>query len=128
MLSGCGAASDRFQPGTWELESWMEVDGRSEAISGQVDTVRITPEMADFGAKPVFFSSFYHGQGGVNVTFADGIISGNFDQQAVAPFPAHQQAVEGWYAPDAFEMRIAMPQIAGVQTYQVVQGRLTEPE
>jgi len=128
MLAGCGVGEDSYAPGTWELEGWMDVDGYGETGQRQTDTVRITPEMSGFGVRAVTFSKFYHGQTGENVVFENGEISGFLDQQAVAPFPAHQQAVSGWYRPDAFEMRITMPPIAGTQAYQVVSGQLVQPE
>ncbi len=128
VLAGCGAAEERYLPGTWELEGWMEVDGHGETGQRQTDTVRITPEMVGFSVQAVTFSKFYHGQTGENVVFENGEISGFLDQQAVAPFPAHRQEVLGWYRPDAFELRITMPPIAGTQAYQVVTGQLVQPE
>ena len=128
MLAGCGVGDDRYAPGTWELESWMEMEGHSDVTPHQTDTLRLTPEMAGFDVRTVTFSKFYHGQAAANVVFEDGTISGHLDQAAVAPFPAHEQAVSGTYGADRFEMRITMPPIAGTQAYQVVRGRLVEPQ
>lgn len=73
------------------------------------------------------FTEFYHGVTGGNIIFKDGKISGSLHQQAVAPFPEHQQELSGTYSADRFEMRIAMPLIMGVQSYQYITGLLVEP-
>ena len=126
-LAGCGQSGDSFTPGEWELEAWMEVDGRSGQIEPRTDNVTIPQNMAGFDPRGVVFSKFYHGQRPTNVEFSDGVISGHLDQAAVAPFDAHEQPITGWYRADAFEMRITMPAIAGFQSYQVVSGKLVEP-
>jgi len=127
MLAGCGGQSEHFAPGTWELESWMEADGRSGRTPTQTDTVKLTPERAARDMRHVMFGEFYHGVKGGEVAFKDGTIKGHLEQQAIAPFPAHQQTLSGTYSPESFEIRIAMPKFVGVQTYQVVTGRLAKP-
>lgn len=124
MVSGCVRHGDGFAPGEWQLESWMEAEGHDQRISPETLTVKLRPEVAAMDPRAVMFSEFYRGQKPTNVTFDDGKISGHLDQQAVAPFPAHEQPISGWYRPDAFELRITLPSIAGVQGYQVVTGRL----
>ncbi len=127
MLAGCGPSADAFIPGAWEIEGWMEVDGRAGRLEHRTHNVRLSQNMAGLEPRGVAFSKFYNAQDPSNVVFADGVISGHLDQGAVAPFAAHEQAIEGWYKPDAFEMRITMPTIAGIQSYQVVSGKLVEP-
>lgn len=122
-LAGCGGRQDRFASGDWELKSWLEVKGRSGQFEPQTHSAKLSPQVADAGVHAAMFSEFYHGEKGQNVVFEGGVISGHFDQQAVAPFPEHQQAVSGTYAAESFDMRITMPVIAGVQSYQVVTGK-----
>lgn len=124
MSGGCSAQPDRFAPGTWELEAWMGVEGQSNTTPRQTDTVKLSPQVAQRDPRSVMFSQFYHGQTGANVIFENGTISGHLDQHAVAPFRAHRQAVSGTYSAEAFAMRIELPEIAGMQSYQFVTGRL----
>lgn len=128
MLAACNAQEDRFAPGIWELEAWMGVEGQSTTTPRQKDTAKLSPDLAKYDARTVMFSAFYHGVKSGDVAFENGTISGHIDQQAVAPFPAHQQTVTGTYSTDRFEMRIAMPSIGGVQSYQFVTGRLVKPD
>ncbi|TAD71502.1 MAG: hypothetical protein EAY70_14195 [Sphingomonadales bacterium] len=128
MLGACNAQEDRFTPGTWELEAWMGVEGQSTTTPRQKDTAKLSPQLAEQDARTVMFSAFYGGVKSGDVAFENGTISGHIDQQAVAPFPAHQQAVTGTYSADRFEMRIAMPAIGGMQSYQFVTGRLVKPD
>lgn len=128
ILSSCGLSSEAFTPGDWEIEAWGEVDGRSERIEPRSYQETIPQNMAGMDPRSVVFSRFYHGQSAANVVFSNGVISGSLDQSAVAPFPAHEQSVEGWYRADAFEMRIAMPAFGGYQSYQVVSGKLVVPK
>jgi hypothetical protein len=123
MLAACTAKEDRFAPGKWELQSWMEVTGRSGRVEPQTTSAKLSPQLADKGAQAAMFSEFYRGIKSGDVTFENGAISGHIDQPAVAPFPAHQQAISGTYSAEAFEMRITMPKVAGVQSYQVVTGK-----
>ncbi|MBX7492996.1 hypothetical protein K3163_07225 [Qipengyuania sp. 1NDW9] len=127
MLSACGSDPNSFQPGDWELQAWLEGDTPGVRAGEMTDSVTITQDLASASPKAVFFSEFYHGAKAANVTFEDGEISGHLDQGAVAPFPAHSQSVSGWYRSDSFEMKIAMPVIGGVQSYQVVTGKLVDP-
>lgn len=123
-LTGCGGQQqDRFAPGDWELKSWMEVKGRSGQFEPQTMRARLSEQLADKGVQAAMFSEFYRGVKSGDVAFENGTISGHIDQAAVAPFPAHQQVVSGSYSPQAFEMRITMPPIGGVQSYQVVTGK-----
>jgi hypothetical protein len=126
MLASCNAQADRFAPGTWELEVWMGVEGQSQTTPRQKDTAKLSPQLAEQDPRTVMFNAFYRGVKSGDVAFENGTISGHIDQQAIAPFPAHQQAVTGSYSADAFEMRIAMPAIGGVQSYQLVTGRLVK--
>lgn len=128
MLTACGAQPDRFAAGTWELEAWMGVEGQSAATPRQKHTAKLSARLAEHDMQTVMFSQFYRGVKSGDVTFANGTISGHFDQQAVAPFPAHQQAVTGNYTANSFEMRVSMPAIGGVQSFQFVTGRLVTPD
>ena len=128
MLAACNAQGDRFAPGTWELEAWMGAEGQSQTTPRQKDTAKLSPQLAEQDPRTVMFNAFYHGVKSGDVVFENGTISGHIDQQAVAPFPAHQQEVTGTYSADAFAMRIAMPAIGGVQSYQFVTGRLVKPD
>lgn len=128
MLAACNAQEDRFAPGSWELEAWMGVEGQSQTTPRQKDTAKLSPQLAEKDRQTVMFNAFYRGVKNGDVAFENGTISGHIDQQAVAPFPAHQQAVTGTYSADAFDMRIAMPAIGGVQSYQFVTGRLVKPD
>ena len=122
MIAGCGGAPDRFAPGDWELKSWMEVQGRSGQIESHTMRTRLSAQLAERGVKAAMFSEFYRGVTSGNVAFENGTISGHLDQPAVAPFPAHEQRVSGTYSAESFEIRITMPAIGGVQSYQVVTG------
>ena len=128
MLAACGAQQDRFAPGTWELEAWMGVEGQTQTTPRQKETAKLSPQLAEQDPRTVMFNAFYPGVKSGDVAFENGTISGHIDQQAVAPFPSHQQEVTGTYSADAFAMRIAMPAIGGVQSYQLVTGRLVKPE
>lgn len=128
MLAGCSLGGERFAPGTWELEAWLADAAQTRPTPRQRDTVKLSAERAQRPMQRVMFGEFYQGVQGGEVSFKDGIIAGHLDQQAVAPFEAHQQIVTGTYSADRFEMRIAMPMIMGVQTYQFVTGRLVKTD
>lgn len=128
MLAGCSAGGERFAPGTWELEAWLADAAQTKATPRQRETIKLSPERAQRPMLRVVFGEFYQGVRGGEVTFKNGIIAGHLDQQAIAPFEAHKQTVTGTYAADRFEIRIAMPKIMGVQSYQFVTGRLVKPD
>ena len=128
MTTACGSSDPRFHAGTWHLESWLEGEVKGPKAGQMSNEVVLDERFADLPARDVFFSKFYLGVKSGNVTFEDGVVSGSIDQGAVAPFPAHSQAMTGWYKSTAFEVRIAMPKIADVQSYQVVKGQLASPD
>ncbi|WP_108790871.1 hypothetical protein [Erythrobacter sp. Alg231-14] len=127
MTSACMPGGGDFQAGEWEVEGWMESDIHPDRIEPQTHSAKVSEQLAAMDAKTVFFNAFYSAGAAGDVVFANGEISGHLSQSAVAPFPEHTQNVTGSYQSDAFEVRITLPEIAGIQAYQVVKGRLVEP-
>ncbi|MEM1051502.1 MAG: hypothetical protein AAGI28_05335 [Pseudomonadota bacterium] len=126
MSSACSSGGDRFLTGEWKLEGWMEDEGAVQRIEPQTHTVKVSEQLASRDPRTVAFTEFYRGADASNVIFADGEISGHINQGAVAPFPEHEQEVNGWYREDAFEMRIKLPKLGPFQPYQVVRGEWVE--
>ncbi|MFL6726795.1 MAG: hypothetical protein ACJ8FS_09815 [Sphingomicrobium sp.] len=131
-LAGCGGQamgeSDRFAPGKWQLEAWMESDqGSTRGKPGATlsDTVDLTAEDAADPPISVFFSHFYHGVENGNIRFARGKVEGSFHQRGVDDISAQDVSVGGTYGRDHFHVTFAYKAF-GMTINQVVEGKLVE--
>lgn len=123
------SAGDRFAPGKWETETWMEAGGRStRGAPGATlrDTVTLTPADAAHPPAAVFFGRFYHGARNPRVTFANGRIKGGFHQGRVDDIAAHDVTIDGTYGRDRFRVTFVY-RAFGMPIDQVVEGRLVAP-
>jgi hypothetical protein len=133
-MGGCGMADaasggDRFAPGQWQVESWMESGGRSARGApgaSMTDMVTLSAADAAYPAAVVFFGRFYHGARNPEVTFANGNVSGGFRQGRVDDIAAHDVAIRGTYGRDRFRVTFTY-QAFGMPIDQVVEGRLIAP-
>ena len=136
-LSGCGQAGglardadgDRFAPGTWQMEAWLESDaGSARGDPGATlhDTVKLSPEQADNPPASVFFNYFYHGAKNPDVRFKNGKVEGSFHQGRVDDIAAHNVPITGTYSRDRFRVTFGYKAFgAGID--QVVEGKLVKP-
>jgi len=122
---------DRFRPGTWQLDCWLESQlGSTRDIPGahMKDTVRLKPDDASWPPATVFFNFFYHGvrfADGDEVRFENGSVQGRYKQRGVDDIPATVVTITGNYAPDSFQICFESP-VFGLNTRQMVEGRLVE--
>jgi hypothetical protein len=120
---------DRFAPGKWQVEAWMESDQgstRGHAGATLTDTVTLTPEQAREPPATVFFSHFYHGAKNPDVRFTDGRVEGRFHQDRVDDIAAHEVPITGTYSRDSFRVSFGY-QAFGMTVRQAVEGKLVEP-
>ena len=61
MLAGCSAQEDRFASGVWELQTWMEVAGRSDRFEQRSMNGKLSPSLAEAGVRAGMFFQFYRG-------------------------------------------------------------------
>lgn len=132
-VSGCKGGAmdegDRFAPGTWHLEAWMESEaGSTRGVAGATltDVVKLTPEQAMAPPAAVFFRHFYHGANNPDVRFADGRVEGSFHQGRVDDISAHDVPISGSYARDHFRVTFGYKAF-GMTINQVAEGKLVEP-
>ncbi len=135
LLTGCNGTSmnadDRFYPGKWRVEGWMEssqgsIRGSAEEIQPQI--VQLKPEQAKQPPGAVFFSYFYHGvPRDADVNFRDGNVSGSFHQKGVDDIAAHYVKISGTYSRKNFRVTFGY-QAFGMTIDQVVEGKLIDPE
>jgi hypothetical protein len=131
-LAGCGTAmdsGDRFAPGKWKTEAWMESDQgstRGQTGGSQTETVELSTEDAGNPPAAVFFSRFYHGVSDGDIRFSGGKVDGTFHQKRVDDVGEHDVAVSGTYGPDRFHVVFAYKAF-GMTINQVVDGKLVEP-
>lgn len=115
-----------MQPGTWEIRTWLEnSQSPGTRIEEQVLSESLSPQVAKRPVVSIIFGQFYHGQSPEHIEAEDGRITGYLEQNAVAPFQAHEQPVTGRYTDDSFEIVIEIPVAPGVS--QVIEGSLVEP-
>lgn len=128
MVAGCGE-SDRFAPGTWQLEGWMEsTAGSTRDIPGamQSETVKLSADDASSPPGAVLFHNFYHGVSGGDIRVADGRIEGQFEQRGVDDIAAHTVPVSGTYGRDRFHLELEFT-VFGAKARQIVEGKLVAP-
>ena len=130
--SGTDPAQDKeavysFQPGKWEVRTWMEINGDpGENPEELVQSRELTRELATKPVNELLFGLFYPGQSFANIVAEDGRISGSFDHKGMSPVPAHTSDVTGSYNDDEFRMVIDLPVMTSGMT-QIVEGKLTQP-
>ena len=135
LVTGCSGtdpAQDQeiaysFQPGKWEVRTWMEING--DAGDNPEELVQSRELTRDVATKPVnelLFGLFYPGQSSANIVAEGGRISGSFDHKGMSPVPAHTSDVTGSYGDDEFRMVIDLPVMTSGMT-QIVEGKLTQP-
>lgn len=131
-LAACGgdeaASPEQFsmQPGTWELRTWMELNGNSQGQDELVQTRELSRDAARRPVNQLLFGVFYPGKSAENIVAENGRISGSFDNPGTTPIPAHTSAVTGTYDEDSFRMVIELPVMTNGLT-QVVEARLVDP-
>ena len=120
--------ADRFAPGKWQLEGWMESDqGSTRGKPGATlsETVDLTAEQAKYPPVTVFLSRFYQGVANGDVRFAGGKVDGSFHQRGVDDIAAHDVAISGTYGRDHFRVTFGYKAF-GMTVNQVVEGKLVE--
>jgi hypothetical protein len=128
IMLGASSHSDRFAPGTWRVEGWMESDGHStRGQQGEIKpyTVKVSPEAASYPPVTVFFSHFYGREDFSNIRFEHGRVEGSFAQRAVDDIGAHIVPVSGTYSRDRFHVVFAFTAF-GTKVRQVVEGQLIQ--
>jgi hypothetical protein len=115
--------NDRFGPGKWQLEGWMESDkgsGRGDP-GAQIETIKLTPEQAESPPVEVFFSRFYQGERDwTKVSFRDGEVGGSLRHGQV------DVPISGTYSDNHFRVTFGF-NASGLGISQVVEGKLVEP-
>ena len=122
-------SGDRFAPGKWKTEAWMESaqgSTRGHAGGSQTETVDLSARDASNPPAAVFFSRFYHGVSDGDIRFNGGRVDGTFLQKRVDDVGEHDVAVSGTYGSDRFRITFAYKAF-GMTINQVVDGTLVEP-
>ena len=129
VLAGCGDGAgvsmqdnDRFQAGTWELESWLDAGQPADV---QRNRVELEPHVAAMPPITVFFSQFYAGVKAGEIEFADGKVSGWFEQPRVDDISAHTVPITGSYDSTSFDVSFTYTAF-GAPVRHIVKGKLVE--
>jgi len=133
-LAACNFSSmdpnDRFAPGKWRVEAWMESGGHSTRGSeGEIkpQTVDLTAAQASQPPLAVFATYFYHGiPNDADIRFRGGEVDGTFHQKGVDDISAHDVTISGTYGPDNFRVTFGY-RAFGMPFDQTVEGKLIEP-
>ena len=136
LLTGCSGSdhfapgkTDRFAPGEWKLEGWMESSQgstRGQPAAGPIETVKLSEADSNMPPAAVFFSRFYQGVRKGDVRFEEGKVEGTIERPGMDDISAATVPVSGTYARDKFHVTATF-NLYGIEGRQIIEGRLVSP-